>query len=296
MEAEGSTVKAGQSKEFDVQELLKNLNLHEAEFNDVVLGKEEVRSWPEVKWLVAAKVLTGKSFSLESLKKTMNSAWTLARDVTFHAVGTNLFVIQAACLGDWKRIMEDGPWLFHGCALMLEPFDGATMIPTVIPNRVQAWVQIHKIPPLFRNKEVITQLASRVGEVISVDLVPIQTRVGDFHRARVKLSSTQPLDRFVPLVLEACDRMFLQIKYEKLPSLGHRVCALVTHLSRAELSKIVAQEGVEEEGGWSIGWSDHAQMETKGGKIPTKLAKETQKMLVWKKSLLRSSLILGRVL
>jgi hypothetical protein len=92
-----------------------------------------------------------------------------------------------------------------------------TMIPTVIPSGVQAWIQIHKIPPLFRNKQVLEQLGSRVGEVTSVDLAVVQTRTGAFHRVRVKLDSTKPLTRFVPLVLEGHDRMFLQIKYEKLP-------------------------------------------------------------------------------
>jgi hypothetical protein len=58
---------------------------------------------------------------------------------------------------------------------MVEPFDGAMMIPTMIPKGVQAGIQIHKLPRLFRNKEVLTQLASRVGEVISVDLT-IHTR------------------------------------------------------------------------------------------------------------------------
>ncbi|KAM0873654.1 hypothetical protein ACQ4PT_037942 [Festuca glaucescens] len=215
--AESSAARRGDPKDFDVQELLKNLQLHEVELNDVFLGKEEVRKWPEVKWLAAATVLTEKTYSLESLKKTMLAAWTPAREVSFHAAEKNLIVLQARCLGDWKRIMEEGPWLFRGCALMVEPFDGVTMIPTVIPTKVQAWIQIHKLPPLFRNKEVLTQLASRVGEVISVDLVVIHTRTGDFHRARVKLNSKQPLARFVPLALEGSERMFLQVKYEKLP-------------------------------------------------------------------------------
>jgi hypothetical protein len=56
---------------------------------------------------------------------------------------------MAFCLGGWKRIMEEGPWLFRGCALMVEAFDGASIKPN-IPNSVQVWAQIHKIPPLFR--------------------------------------------------------------------------------------------------------------------------------------------------
>jgi hypothetical protein len=78
-------------------------------------------------------------------------------------------------------------------------------------------VQIHKIPLLFGNKEVISQLASRVGEVISVDLAPVQMRTGVFHRVRDKLNSVKPLMHFVPLYVEGSPRMFLQIKYEKIP-------------------------------------------------------------------------------
>jgi hypothetical protein len=38
-----------------------------------------------------------------------------------------------------------------------------------------------------------------------------------FTGARVKLNSTSPLIRFVPLTLEGQERMFLEVKYEKLP-------------------------------------------------------------------------------
>ena len=95
----------------------------------------------------------------------MISAWNPAQNVIFHEVEPNLVVLQAFCLGDWKRIMEEGPWLFRNCALMVEPFDGAIPTPAVIPRGVEVWAQIHKLPPLFRNKEVLDQLASRVGEV-----------------------------------------------------------------------------------------------------------------------------------
>ncbi|KAK1692791.1 hypothetical protein QYE76_009488 [Lolium multiflorum] len=115
MAVESSRSRGGRSsKEVDVNELLKNMKLHEAELDDVVLGHEVVGAWPKVKWLAAAK---------------------------------------AACLGDWKCIMEDGPWLFRGCALMVVPSDGATVVPSVLPSKVQAWIQIHRVPPLFRNKE-----------------------------------------------------------------------------------------------------------------------------------------------
>ena len=80
-------------KVFDMDEMLKKLNLHGEELHDVVLQREEVQKWPEVKWLAAAKVLTIRGFSMQSLKNTMLAAWKPAREVLFHPIEENLFVL-----------------------------------------------------------------------------------------------------------------------------------------------------------------------------------------------------------
>jgi len=117
----------------DVEEPLGKLKLSESKRQGVVLVKPDRESLPEVKWMAAARLLTVKNLSEQSLISTMKAAWK------FRPIGKNLFVVQANCLGDWKRIMEEGPWLFRGGALMLEEYDGATVTPSVMPNRVQAW-------------------------------------------------------------------------------------------------------------------------------------------------------------
>ena len=64
---------------------------------------------------------------------------------------------------------------------------------------------------------MLDQLASRVGEVLKSELAAVQTRNGVFHRVRVKLDSMKPLTRFTSLVLEGRNRVYLQVKYEKMP-------------------------------------------------------------------------------
>jgi UDP-N-acetylmuramate-alanine ligase len=73
---------------------------------------------------------------------------------------------------------------------MVEEFDGATTVPSVIPNKVQVWIQIHKIP---RTETILKQLASMVGEVDKVEMKVVYFRSGEFHRARVKLNAESPL-------------------------------------------------------------------------------------------------------
>ncbi|KAM0837413.1 hypothetical protein ACQ4PT_061663 [Festuca glaucescens] len=201
---------------FEVDELLKNLNLSEAEMDGVVLAKADRGSLLEVKWMAVAELLTVKGFSEQSLEKMMRAAWNAAKEVVFRPIDNNLFIMQAFCLGDWNRIMEEGPWLFSECALMLEKFDGATTTPSVMPNRVQAWIQIHRIPPLYRTEVILKQLAAKVGEVDRVELRAVSFSNGEFHRARVKLVADKPLPRVVTFLPEGSESMLLLVKYKKI--------------------------------------------------------------------------------
>ena len=48
----------------------------------------------------------------------------MAKEVTFKALGPNLFLVQLHCLEDWSRVMEGSPWLFRGEATVMEEYDG----------------------------------------------------------------------------------------------------------------------------------------------------------------------------
>jgi hypothetical protein len=113
--------------------------------------------------------------------------------------------------------MEEGPWIFHGCALVLEEFDGSTAIPVVVPCKVPAWIQIHKIPHLYRTESILKQLAGKVGEEVAVEMKAVSTVGGDFFRVRVNLVAQKPLVRFVTLSPEGRDHVLLQVKFEKIP-------------------------------------------------------------------------------
>jgi hypothetical protein len=46
------------------------------------------------------------------------AVWNTAKEVSFHAISRKMFLVQSFCLGDWKRVMEEGPWIFKGYVLM----------------------------------------------------------------------------------------------------------------------------------------------------------------------------------
>lgn len=111
--------------------------------------------------------------------------------------------------------MEDEQWLFCGCVLMLEEYDGSTSTAWCLPAKFKAWIQIQKLPPLYRTKHILKQLASKVGEVLMVDIKAVSTSTGNFHQARVNLPAACQLVRVVILSLEGSESIMLQVKYEK---------------------------------------------------------------------------------
>ena len=70
-------------------------------------------------WTVLAKVLSPKPFSHAAFLANMKYAWSLAKDVSFKTIDENLFVFQFLCLGDWRKVLDDGPWFFSGGMLCL---------------------------------------------------------------------------------------------------------------------------------------------------------------------------------
>lgn len=103
---------------------------------------------------------------------------------------------------------------------MIDAFDGSTATPSP-PCKVPAWIQIHKVPPLYRTEGILRMLALKVGEEAVVEMRVVASLGGDFHRARVLPHAEKPLVRFVTLAPEGKETILLQIKYEKIP----RYCA-----------------------------------------------------------------------
>ncbi|KAE8809476.1 hypothetical protein D1007_13895 [Hordeum vulgare] len=110
-----------QGKEDDLGDFFEKLDLHQDEFDDVVVEEEAHELLEEIRWIALTTVHTSKLFSQSAFYKDMRAAWNCSRQVRFRPIGPNLFVVQVYCLGDWDRIMQQGPWLFRNmvvCCLL----------------------------------------------------------------------------------------------------------------------------------------------------------------------------------
>ncbi|KAM0886851.1 hypothetical protein ACQ4PT_029459 [Festuca glaucescens] len=175
-------------KEPSLEELICSLNLRGEDIKGLFVAKSEVETLKEEKkWMAVIRVLTSKPFNATSLKQTLRFAWAPAHEVNFRDVEENRFLVRANCLGDWKRITKQGPWIFRDYGPLIEKFDGSCSAAAVELNRIHAWVRIHDIPELYRQKKLITGLAGNIGDVVQVDMNGPGQDSRDFVRVRVWL-------------------------------------------------------------------------------------------------------------
>ncbi|KAM0847121.1 hypothetical protein ACQ4PT_055216 [Festuca glaucescens] len=190
--------------EEDLEDRFEGLNLCGEEETDLDFSGEIDELIGEVRWLAIFRVHTLKPFSHAALFKQMRNAWAAAQDVTFKAKGDNLFLAQFHCLGDWTRVIEGGPWLFRGAALIMAEYDGFTNVEDYKLDKVPVWVRIQGIPGgLMRKKALAEKVARKVREP------PIKVIVNEgvlnsskYLRARVSLDVYKPLVRIVPITIK----------------------------------------------------------------------------------------------
>ncbi|KAE8820575.1 hypothetical protein D1007_01319 [Hordeum vulgare] len=104
----------------NLETAMKNMMLKESECDAVIVGDEEISKFAEeTRWLAVAKVNMAKSFGAESFKSTMKFIWWLAYELTIRDADDNVFIIQMFCVGDWNRVVHQGPWILRGLMVII---------------------------------------------------------------------------------------------------------------------------------------------------------------------------------
>ena len=196
----------------DVEAMMRELGLTEEDLDDVIFDEKQAPA-EGPRWIMLAKVNTTKTYSQTWFYRNMRAAWDAAQAVKFKPLEENLYTIQFSCLGDWERVINDGPWNFRGDAVLMARYDGISKPSTVKLEMIDIWIQIHDVPDLYAH--LITPLAAKVGEVLFTEPLS-HDFIGNFYRVWVRINVSKPLKNAVSMVREG-KRQIYRVKYEKLP-------------------------------------------------------------------------------
>jgi hypothetical protein len=101
-------------------------------------------------------------------------------------------------------------------------------------GHIHVWVCISRIPEHRTKKEILWDLATRIGDVVKVELTLGKFGV-DYVQARVKVDVNMPLSRLVMLTPEASAPMFLCICMKRYQSFAKCVAFWVINMRNVGL-------------------------------------------------------------
>lgn len=124
----GSAAAGGTSSAQEFEKLMEELGLREDDMDDVVVDEESVPVDAN-RWMAVARVHIDKPYSHGWFFRNMRATWDLAQYVNFKPLEANLYTMNFECLGDWERVMQEGPWNFRGNVVIITRYDGVTQPP-----------------------------------------------------------------------------------------------------------------------------------------------------------------------
>ena len=171
------------------------------------------------KWTAVGMVLMERQVNAAALERCMLRAWGLRSPASFRHLDNNRFVVQMQSEGDWKHVMENGPWQFEYHAVVMKEIMGNIRPSEVMFTSLPLWVQFLDLPTGMMKKKYGYILGGWLGKVQGVDADEEGKVWGDVLRVRVEIPIDQPLVRAV-WVKESVDDdkgVWYDVRYEKIP-------------------------------------------------------------------------------
>ncbi|KAI8535979.1 hypothetical protein RHMOL_Rhmol10G0219000 [Rhododendron molle] len=208
---------------------LKSFTLTDAEQGEILLSQDDVvESLAECRTSLLGKVISQKPPNLVGLKITMEKVWGNPRNFRVLAVGDGVFQFIFPTELDASRVLRGKPWFFNNHFLNLVRWQPDKAIKDYSFDLTPMWIQAWGLPLQFLSKDVGVKLGLRFGDVNEVIIPQTGSRDGRFLRIRTYLNVTQPLKRGCMVRLPNAAPIWVEFRYEKLPSFC-RYCGRVGH-------------------------------------------------------------------
>ncbi|KAF7148740.1 hypothetical protein RHSIM_Rhsim03G0095500 [Rhododendron simsii] len=213
----------------ELSQRLKSFTLTDAEQREILLSQDDVvESLAECRTSLLGKVISQKPPNLVGLKIAMEKVWGNPRNFHVLAVGDGVFQFIFPTKLDASRVLRGKPWFFNNHFLNLVRWQPDKAIQDYSFDLTPMWIQAWGLPLQFLSKDVGVKLGLRFGDVDEVIIPQIGSRDGRFLCIRTYLNVTQPLKRGCMVRFPNATPIWVEFRYEKLPSFC-RNCGKVGH-------------------------------------------------------------------
>ncbi|KAL8477664.1 hypothetical protein ACS0TY_029820 [Phlomoides rotata] len=152
------------------------------------------------------------------------------RGFTAKEIGKNLFSFQFRSTADMLGVLSREPWHFDKNTILLKELGGGEQPSRVTFTTAMFWVRIYDLSLSARSVKAITPLGNFIGELVELDLTSLE---GVSHSVRLKtrVDFRKPLRKGTLLEVREAEKVWVEFKYERLPSFCY-LCGLLGHMRR----------------------------------------------------------------
>ncbi|KAH7852265.1 hypothetical protein Vadar_022597 [Vaccinium darrowii] len=203
----------------DLATRFKSFTLTDEEQGEILLSQDDVvESMSECRTSLLGKVISQKPPNLVGLRNTMEKVWGNPKNFRVLAVADGVYQFIFPSELDASRVLRGKPWFFNNHFLNLERWQPNKAIKDYSFASTPMWIQAWGLPLQFLSKDVGVKLGLRFGDVDEVTIPQSGSREGRYIRIRTVLDATQPLKRGCMLKFPNESPIWVEFRYEKLPS------------------------------------------------------------------------------
>jgi hypothetical protein len=142
---------------------------------------------PPVPWRLIARYLGQTSPSAETLKVHFTKVWRLRTGANFAPIKPKWFTVTLFSQGDYDFVLDGGPWIHLGNALLVKALDGEARPSATNLNTIPMWVQIYDVPWDKQTYENGMKWGSILGKVMAVEADKYKSKFKDYLRVRIAI-------------------------------------------------------------------------------------------------------------
>ena len=115
-------------------------------------------------------------------------------------------------------VLDNGPWTFNQHILLLRRLGETYEVERVPLNQISIWVQLHNLPVGFHSVKILQNIGNYVGTFLVADDTNFTGTRKPFLRIRVEMDVELPLKRQMKIKSPDNDWLWIEFRYEKLPT------------------------------------------------------------------------------
>ncbi|KAL8543414.1 hypothetical protein ACS0TY_004086 [Phlomoides rotata] len=174
------------------------------------------------------RVATSKAFNVFGFLEAMNGAMAPLKGFEAREIDKNLFSFQFNSEEDMRVVLDREPWLFDKKVVILRELQRGEQPSTLTLNRATFWVRMYELPMAARTTGIVTLIAGKLGELLEIDASSLAGFTRSV-RVKIKMDLQKPLKGGIHLELREKQKLWIEFKYERLPSFCY-LCGMLGHM------------------------------------------------------------------